>query len=1769
MRLKYILSILIFFILQRAHSQNCTLSVGLASSGNTICSGNSVLLSATPLAGKAPYIYIWSTGETSSSINVNKAGTYSVSISDQTPGCLPVTKSIAISVSSTPGQPVVQSQTICPNSSATLSATAPGGTYQWYDSSSGGNFLGTGVTFTTPLLTQATSYYVETTLGGCTSSRTAVTVNITGNPVTHGATVCSGGQAVLSAGGGQSYTWYAASDTDTPLGTGPNFTTPPLTQTTVYYVAAVINGCPGTLIPVTASVSPPPPPPTSSNTTVCYGMTATVHASIQYGEIDWFDVPSGGEPLITSPDFTTPPLTATTTYYVQASANGCESGRTPVTITVEPLPAAPVTQNVAICAGSSAVLTAASPGNYCQWLDAATGKILAGGNTFTTPVLSSSTTYYVRAVNGGCVSAAIPVSVSVNLPPPAPTAASILTCSGSKATLSATAPGGNYQWYDSPTGGNLLATSDSFTTPSLTENTTYYVQTTAGGCISPRSAVIAAVMPAIQAPSAANVTVCAGSPAVLAASGAGGEYNWYDSAIGGNLLFTGKIFVTQPLIATTNFYVEITNEGCISARSIVTATVIPYPLSPVVNGTTICPGSTAVLKANAPAAGVLSWYDSAIGGNLLATGNTFTTPPLSASIIYYVENTAGSCASQRVPVRVSVYIVPNTQFLYPSEIIFTSANNPLPSINNTYGGTFSASPTGLVFVSTKTGQINAAASAPGKYIITFAGNDPCNSTFSSNIIVAQPITKGFEYGGPFCQAGNNPLPALPAGSTSGAYSASPTGLVFANTTTGEINLAASKAGTYTIFTTIFTSVGGSTVIDSAEVTIDPQAFVSAGPNQVLPIGTPVQLEGSITGGTTGGTWSGGGGSFFNAKLLNAIYTPLPSETIVKLVLTSNDPPGVCGPQSDTVTVNFGIPPPPPTAVGTAICAGNTASITAIGHGGTYSWYDAATGGNLLATGPVYLTPPLTATTVYYVQETINAVASPRTAVTATVNPIPVAPVVAPQTVCSGNQASLTATGDASGTYQWYDQAVGGNLLSVNDTFLTSPLTTNTTYYVQSAANGCTGIRTRVDLPVVASPAITSAATSIICSGNTLVYAITANIPSATFSWSRAQIPGISNPAVNGQISASINETLINTSHNDINVTYLIIPFANGCQGPVFSYIVTVHSTNIITSPHATTICTASSSDYAITTNSQGVEFYWSRAAVPGITNAPVTNQATDTIRELLFNTTNAPINVNYIITYQTNNCNDVPFNLTVTVNPTISVTSAAFGSACSGVPQNFTITSNVPSATFSWKRYAVPHISNPAVYDQTSTTIGETLLNTGSSDYNVFYIITPIAFGCQGYPFNYIVAVHPQMPPPVTKTNSPVCQGSSITLNTPSIENATYLWSGPNGFASSSQNPVIDNVGPANAGIYYLNVMLNGCTSPTDSIKVAINDPPVANAGGDTLVCIAVPAVQLNGKVSGGATTGIWTTSGTGTFSPTGNTLNAQYIPSEKDRTDGYVTLTLTSTSTDNCNIATSDMIVKFGQYAAVYAGDDQKVCSQTTSVPLSGKITIPGGGTWSTSGTGTFSSSPTDLEARYIPSADDIKNDSVTLTLTASDPGECYFATAREKIHFLPPPTVNAGGTRYVLAGRQITLEPVVSDPKMHYLWSPDSGINNDTLKNPEITGDIDRIYTLTVTDSLGCVSQDKTFIKVSPKLVIPNTFTPNGDGINDKWDIEGLIAYSTATVDVFSRYGGKVFHSIGYSTSWDGTYAGKALPIGVYYYVIDTKVYGQVLSGWVAILR
>src|SRR5690606_25169187 len=122
--------------------------------------------------------------------------------------------------------------------------------------------------------------------------------------------------------------------------------------------------------------------------------------------------------------------------------------------------------------------------------------------------------------------------------------------------------------------------------------------------------------------------------------------------------------------------------------------------------------------------------------------------------------------------------------------------------------------------------------------------------------------------------------------------------------------------------------------------------------------------------------------------------------------------------------------------------------------------------------------------------------------------------------------------------------------------------------------------------------------------------------------------------------------------------------------------------------------------------------------------------------------------------------------------------------------------------------------------------------------------------------------------------------------------------------------------------------------------------------------------------VSGSTSTGEWSTSGTGTFSPSITDLNAIYQPSAADTTAGSVTLTLISTNNGGCNVESDQLTIDFTPAPIVNAGSDQIICANNAIASLSGSVSAGSTtGIWTTSGTGTFDQSNADLINNYIPS--------------------------------------------------------------------------------------------------------------------------------------------------------------------------------------------------------
>ncbi|TCJ19000.1 PKD domain-containing protein [Flaviaesturariibacter flavus] len=165
--------------------------------------------------------------------------------------------------------------------------------------------------------------------------------------------------------------------------------------------------------------------------------------------------------------------------------------------------------------------------------------------------------------------------------------------------------------------------------------------------------------------------------------------------------------------------------------------------------------------------------------------------------------------------------------------------------------------------------------------------------------------------------------------------------------------------------------------------------------------------------------------------------------------------------------------------------------------------------------------------------------------------------------------------------------------------------------------------------------------------------------------------------------------------------------------------------------------------------------------------------------------------------------------------------------------------------------------------------------------------------------------------------------------------------------------------------------------------------------------------------------------------------------------------------------------------------------------------------------------------------------------------------------------PTVDAGPDKFVLEGGVDSLLGSGVGSNVRYLWSPARFLNTDTVAHPAVRPADDQLYTLTVTSEEGCFATDQVFVKLLRLPVIPNVFTPNGDGVNDRWVINHLESYPGATVEVYNRYGQLVFRSVNYTTAWDGTLNGQLLPTGTYYYIINPKNGRKQMTGFVDLIR
>ena len=401
--------------------------------------------------------------------------------------------------------------------------------------------------------------------------------------------------------------------------------------------------------------------------------------------------------------------------------------------------------------------------------------------------------------------------------------------------------------------------------------------------------------------------------------------------------------------------------------------------------------------------------------------------------------------------------------------------------------------------------------------------------------------------------------------------------------------------------------------------------------------------------------------------------------------------------------------------------------------------------------------------------------------------------------------------------------------------------------------------------------------------------------------------------------------------------------------------------------------------------------------------------------------------------------------------------------------------------------------------------------------------------------------------PTVSSNTVKYCPGNDVTLSTPAVANATYHWSGPNGFSSTDQNPNVIITGPENSGDYQLIIEVGGCESDPALIKLPDID----------LKPTALYSLVTNNKCLPNQHFAFTNLSknidrfewhfGEGAIEKI--SANGDAIVTYS--TNGMKTIVLKVWSPSGCeDIKTTTIEVQLKPKTPRIEINQEKFCL--------GEIIKMGiepidGVTYQWTGPNNFTANTPSFE---IPITDFNQAGSYQIVMTI---GECSSDPVRITIPPIARVPIAAFTVDPTYNGKYIVPLPINFTNKSlyadSYLWEFGDGTSS-TLENPKHTFIQPGTYKIKLTAFAdeGCsntIDIGDLIIK-NVSLFIPNTFTPNNDGINDEFvvTVSNLIKYR---ISIFNRVGENVFQSTDIFDNWKGTYRNQPVPVGVYYYIIQ----------------
>ncbi|MBS1741978.1 MAG: PKD domain-containing protein [Bacteroidetes bacterium] len=968
----------------------------------------------------------------------------------------------------------------------------------------------------------------------------------------------------------------------------------------------------------------------------------------------------------------------------------------------------------------------------------------------------------------------------------------------------------------------------------------------------------------------ATITNCGNQTPGISWSFPGGLPNSSTAANPGTIVYntSGNYTVT----------LAVSNEcGTTNATTPVVVHPTPVPTVPVdivrCAGTSIGPLSFSSSIAGA----TFSWTNSNPGIGLAASGSSNTIPvfttqnssgvPITATITVTTSlNGCSGTASFNITVNplpslpVVVSPVNYCQNATATALSATaSAGNSLLWYTSAAGGTGSS--TAPIPVTTATGnfsyyvsQVNSSTSCEGPREMIVVNVNP--SPNISGISHVNPTTCG-------TNSGSITLTGL---SASIAYTVNYT----FNGSPQTINLTANASGSIVIpnlaaglYDNIHVTSLGCSSNDQGPVTLsDPStpATPTTSGNSPICAGATLNLSASTTSpGTVTYQWTGPNGFASvgqNASVSNATVAAGGTYFVTATISGCTSLPA-----SVAVTVNP-TPALPVLGSNSPICTGDNLNLTSnTGFPGalTYSW----TGPNSFSSNQANpsipnVTVAASGTYSLTITATTGSCASPQATVAVTVNPTPHinnATATNPST-CSSSTGYITLTGltpsqnftihytyNVSPQTQLATADGSGNLVLSN-------LAAGTYDNIYVELNGCSsnqfGPYVLQDPTPPPTPVVSNGGP--VCSGGSVTLSSSAAPVGATYNWSGpgSYSSGQQNPVL----------TPVALSNAGVYSLYVVV---NGCSSATATTTLVVNETPAM--PVASNdgpVCTGNTLNLSASTTFTGaVTFTWTGPNVfsssqqnPSINNVTVQAAGTYSVTAIA----------------QTGNCVSQTATTVVVVNTTPQIINATSvnPSSCSSATGSITL-----NGLSSGNTYSVAYLQdgNPQSATITANGTGQVIISNLVA--GVYDNIQVSIAGCPSNIVGPYTLSDPNPPaPPLAGSNSAICLGATLTLSASSSATGTitYSWTGPNSFSSNLQNPSISNTITSNAGMYYVHITVNNCTSLNDSVLVVIN--PLGNlpvAPSPVSYCINETATALTASNDPNNTLNWYATSAGGT----------------------------------------------------------------------------------------------------------------------------------------------------------------------------------------------------------------------------------------------------------------------------------------------------------------